>query len=413
MNKEKVQVSHNIRLWPILYTFGCDLFFFWVINVAFMTGIKGLSYQEFFMLDIIAAGVDLLTAIPCLYLVAKLGNNASLRVAAFLLILSSVLFTFGNAYWVFIIATVAYYKAYQFFIVYPVILENNLEKYGIKNQFTPISARGRLGYSALSLAVAFVAGFLFDVNAYLPMYLCIGLTVAAFITTFFIRDETKGKYEATKVLARPSVKLDKKFIIFTVAFLALIVVFKGCWCIGNNYTKVSLQEIGVMIELLTIVIFVARAIRVIVNLFAEKILKRFKFSLSYILPILLTLGLLLMAIPLVFIKDFTLQLALICVGIVLIFSIHDLYKLHIHEIIVEQYPKEMHLRMFWFIIVFESLGILCSSIVITTAVANLSVGFALLALGGVSLLALLAGLYMCLGFFRQKKKELIDYKEEL
>lgn len=404
MGGEKAKVPMNIRLWPILYAVGCDLLFFWVVNVAFLTGVKGLSYEQFFMLDLIAAGVDILTTVPFLYLIARIGNNASLKVALFLMLSSAVLFTFGDSFALFAIANILYYKSYQFYIVYPIILENNLEKYGQKGDFIKYNARGRLAYSILSLAIASIAGYLFDLNAYIPMLACITFTVIAFIMSFFVRDETHGKYDATRVLRKTGQKLDKNMLLFTVLLLLFVILFKGCWYIGNNYAKISLQEIGVVMEVLTIVIFSARGVRVLINFFAEKILSKCGTFLSIILPILLTSGLLLLSLPLVLIEDFLTQLLLICLGIVIIFAIHDVYKLYLYDIIVKKYPKETHLKMFWLITLMDTVGILIANVVITCAVANLSVGYALLILAGLSTFCIAIGFYM-LHAFRAKKPE--------
>jgi len=401
----KTQTSRNIWLWPILYAIGCDIFFYWVINFAFLTGVKGLSSEQFFMLDIIAAGVDLLTTIPCLYLIARIGNNASLRVATLLLMGSAVLFTFGNSFALFVIANIMYFKTYQFYVVYPLILENNLEKYNRKDDFIRINANGRLFFSILSLAVALVAGTLYDVNSYLPMYCCIAFTAIAFVMSFFVSDETGGKYDATKVLSRQNQKMDKSFLVFTVMFVIFMVLFKGCWYIGSQYTKVSLEEIGLIVSEISIVIFVGRGLRVATNCFVNKIIKKAGESLGIILPILLTISLCLMSLPLILIQDFTAQLILISLGIIVLFCIHDIYKLFIYDIIHRLYPKEMHLKLFWFASLFDTVGILVASIIITCAVANLSTGFALLTLAGASVLCIGVGAYIYFVMLKREKTQ--------
>ena len=402
--------SRNIKLWPILYVIGCDLLFFWVINVTFLTNVKGLSYEQFFMLDLIAAGVDMLTTVPILYLIARIGNNASIKVALLMFVASSVLFTFGDSFALFAIANVLYFKAYQFFIVYPIILENNLEKYGAKNDFIKYNARGKLGYAILTLLIAFCAGFLYDANAYLPMYMCIGFTVSAFIMSFFVRDETGGRYNATKVLSKSDQKLDKSLVVFAFVLFAFVLIFKGCWYIGNHYAKISLQEIGIIMQALTIVIFVARGVRVFVDFFIEKIINKFSRSLAVVLPVLLIVGLALLSIPLIVIQDFVTKLILISLGIVIIFAIYDLFKLYIYDIIVKKFPKDTHLKMFWLNTLFDTVGIFVANIIITCAVANLSVGFALLTIVATSVIALILGVIMYSKWF---KKEISATDDEI
>ncbi len=400
-----INTSRNIRLWPILYAIGCDIFFFWVINFAFLTDVKGLSSEQFFMLDIIAAGVDLLTTIPCLYLIARIGNNASLRVATFLLMCSAVLFTFGNNFILFIIANVLYFKKSQFLVVSPLILENNLEKYGRKDDFIGINARGRLLYSIISLVVALVAGTLFDINNYLPMYLCITVTVIAFVTSLFVRDETGGRYEATKVLSRQNHKMDKSLLLFTVMFILFTVLFKGCWFVGSQYTKVSLEEVGLIVSAISIVIFVGRGMRVVANCFVSKIIKKAGAKLGIILPCLLAISLSLMSLPLILIHDFTLKLILVSLGVIILYCMHDIYNLFVYDIIHRIYPKEMHLRLFWLVSLFNSVGILVASVIITCAVANLPIAYALLTIVGASVLCIGVGVYLTCAVEKRLKSQ--------
>lgn len=400
------KMSKNVWLWPILYALGCNLFFFGVLNVTFLTEVKGLNYQQFFLLDVIGAGVDLLTAVPFLFLIAKIGNNASLRIATGLMLASACLFTFGDSFAYFALANVLYFKAYQFFIVYPMILENNLEKYGRKNEFTKYNARSRLFYSILALAVAFVAGFLFDADAYLPMCLCIAFAAVAFVVSFFVRDETGGSYDTASLFARSARGAQSRsFITFAIMFSIFVLVFKGCWYVGSQYTKVSLQEIGVIVETIAIVIFVARGLRVVINSFANKILACAKKSLAIILPTLLTLSLVLMAVPLIFVQDFTLQLIMVCAGVILLFSIHDLFAIFTYDVIYSCFPKPVHLRMFWLINLLENVGILLANILITCIIADLSVGLALLILALASAFCIGVGGYMY-GYLRKTARKI-------
>ncbi|MBQ8761927.1 MAG: hypothetical protein IJZ26_01230 [Clostridia bacterium] len=349
------KIWRNIKWWPVQYTIGCDFIFYWIINVAFLTTVKGLEYGQIFTLDLIAAGTSVLLAFPCLILIAKLGNNTSYTVGAGTMLLGAILYTFGNSFTWFVIADILYYLSFHFYAVRPCILENNLSLVNKKEHFIKYSARGRLGYSIITLFVVAISGFVFDVNPYIPMYCCIGFALLNFVSSFFITDQSKSKYNIEGILKRDKTKaIDKKVIYFTLAIFAFIIIFKGCWYVGNQYTKISLQEINLAIQALTLILLAGRFVRVIMNFFNEKIIHKFNKSLMYILPILLVVGLLLLSLPLILLNNFVVQLVLIIIGCLLVTGIYDLYKLYIHYLVVNCYKKPQHLKMFWITEVVDS-----------------------------------------------------------
>ena len=372
MEVQQKEIERSIKLWPLMYTVSCDLIFFWVINVTFLTLVKGLSYAEFFALDVIGSGVSLVLSYPLLLLISKIGNNLSFKIGSLCLIVCVVLYIFGDDFIWFVIANCIYFISHQFFVVTPNILNNNLGLVGRKNEFIKYSARGRLGYSILTLVITLIAGMLFDVNAYIPMYLCLLFTILSLIISFFVHDQSKIKYQVYKPVKRleitekrPKAAVEKNSAYLLISLLLFIIIFKGCLYIGSQYTKISLQEIGTAITIISVVLFIARGGRVIVNLFAEKMIKKHEKALMFVLPGILVMSFLLMSLPIILFESFILQFIFVSLGVILVTSFPDLYVLYYQHIIVTSYKKEKHLKIFWIIEFFKTAGLFICNLIIT------------------------------------------------
>ena len=402
MEKQE-KLSLKTRLLPLLMALGSDFLFFWVVNVAFLTQVKGLSYEEFFSLDIIAGLVNLAVAVPSLLLVSKIGNNWSYKLGALCLVGGAVLFAFGNSYICFAIANILYYQMYLFCMVTPVIFENNLEAVGRKDLFLKYTARGRLYFSLIALFAVMVSGFLFDINPYIPMCLCIFVAVLNLISSFFLKDETNSKYDSSTIIGKNKTPMPRNFWMITFLFIMFILIIKGCFFAGYQYTKVSLQEIGTQIQIISLIIFVSRLTRVIINCFSEKIINKFKRNFSYVLLTVLLASLLCMSLPLLLLDNFIVQIIIISFGVLLLTSIYDLYKVYINYIIVNLYPKDQHLKLLWLSELVGSGGIMLASALVTLIINLTSVAYGLLAIAGLTMLGAMLATIMVSKYFRKKE----------
>lgn len=391
INEKRIEKS--VKLWPFLYAISCDLLFFWVVNVAFLTSVKGLDYSSFFTLDVVAGVISIALSYPILVIISKVGNNLSFKIGSALMITSFALFIFGTKFMTFAIANTLYYFGYNFLIVSPLILENNLDLINKKDKFLKYSARGKFYYAILLAIIALVSGVLYDINPYLPMLIGLSIAILGFLLSFYVYDHSKSKCD--NVSQMKGLKIgNKKLIIFTIAFMAFILIFNGSWFIANQYTKISLQDIGANMQLVAFVLFIARSIRAISNLFNDKIVEKFKIKLGYYIVAFLVLSLLLLALPIVLIDNYIIQVVLISIGVVLVLVLRDLGLLYYQYVTIINYENSKHTKMFWMLDVFETMGVVISNLLVALLITQMSSSITLLVLSLVTILCFIPTMIM-------------------
>lgn len=88
--------------------------FYIAIDTLFYTLVKGLSAAQIAFLSTGGTLVCILLQIPLLKAVKKLGNTKSTRFGTFLLLVSALLITFGNSYYLLLLGKIVYEAAWAF-----------------------------------------------------------------------------------------------------------------------------------------------------------------------------------------------------------------------------------------------------------------------------------------------------------
>ena len=106
LKRRKVMLSTSIL--PYFIGISDDLMFFIAINSLFFTVVKGLSTAEFSFLTTISSLSYILLQIPFLKIIQKIGNIKAIRLGTWMLLISSILMTFGNNYAIIMIGNIIY-----------------------------------------------------------------------------------------------------------------------------------------------------------------------------------------------------------------------------------------------------------------------------------------------------------------
>lgn len=86
-----------IRLYPIYEAMTGDLLFYSVIEILFLTLVKGFSDEQIALLFLISDVADLALEYPTYRIIRKLGNSKAVIVGALMPLISIVLITIGNS----------------------------------------------------------------------------------------------------------------------------------------------------------------------------------------------------------------------------------------------------------------------------------------------------------------------------
>lgn len=175
----------NIKVYYYYSTFA-ELLILGPILVLYLTA-KGLSFTEIMTLQSISAIGTVLFEVPTGAVADRIGRKQSILLGAILWALSLSMYIAGNVFFVFILAELTFSLGSAFksgadsALIYDSLKAENREK---DYQIVEGKARARALYAQAIGSV--IAGFVYEVNMYLPMIISIGfMIVTALITLIF------------------------------------------------------------------------------------------------------------------------------------------------------------------------------------------------------------------------------------
>lgn len=287
--KKKIQVSNKI--YPILAGLSDDLMFWAAINTIFLTIVKGFNASQISMLVAISSFSSIIFEKTIFIIIKKIGNLKSFKVGLAMFLLAAIIITFAKNIFIVAIGFIIYYLAFYFTNMGNVILKRNLKAINCEDDFVKIQSKTSLIYATATMIVSFIVGFIFNVNNYLPMIICILICIINLYLSRYLYE-----YKDKKIMTEDSNENNNK-VNWSKVIILIILVY------GLLYATVeSLQENGkIFIQYrmqnfipiaktsiyLTIIIAFSRVARVLSNLLFNKIYSILKSKLIILLNILL------------------------------------------------------------------------------------------------------------------------------
>lgn len=124
---KKINLTKFNKLFPWFAGLSGDLLFWVAIDTLFLTIVKDFNASQIVSLTSISLITCILLQVPLLNIIKKIGNTKSVRLGSFLLLISSILLTFGTSYIIIVIGKILYEIALTFQNMINAILKNNLE----------------------------------------------------------------------------------------------------------------------------------------------------------------------------------------------------------------------------------------------------------------------------------------------
>ena len=184
MEQETKKISRSIKIYPIFASFTGDLIFFVPIDTLFLTLVKGLNASQITAMTMVSLIICIVFQKVILAIVKKIGNVNSLRLGATMLLIASLVLTFGKSFIAMLLYKSIHELAVMFLNMDEIILKNNLKAVNRKDDYFKIRNKSKIIYAIITLFTALVAGKMFNVNNYLPMYLSIIIYVLVLGTAF-------------------------------------------------------------------------------------------------------------------------------------------------------------------------------------------------------------------------------------
>ena len=261
MNQEEKVLAdkrkRNMKLYSIHRMLTADLLFYYAVKFIFLTQIKGLSASDIVLASAFWGIFKVVSQIPTIILIDKIGSKKSLVISDALMAVSVVVVMLSINFSLLILANLLSGIATAIReVAENVMLNKSIPGMEEKSSvFAKIDAKGLSNFYFLSAISAIISGFLFDINGYIPMTICvIILIIAVRVATLFEELEEKKKSEkiSSKIVQSyrvyfKDIKLAFSFI-FNSRRLKALMIFAGLMygiiMVMNTYEMGLLQEIG-------------------------------------------------------------------------------------------------------------------------------------------------------------------------
>ena len=284
MEKKKIsQIRRkNAKLYSIYKMFSWDLLFFYSIEFLFYTTTKKITASEVLIVSGIFMVFKIITQIPAVAIIEYLGKRKSLILGNSMMILYILSLVFIPGVASIVIANLIYAIAFNIKdLAGPNLLYDSTATRGGSGLYTKLEAKGGSWYYLIDGVASLTAGYLFVIDNYLPIYICLAFIIISTILSFGFQDVYQPQKKKIHILKQygTDMKQSFKFILHSKRIRALILfgaIFYGIIEMMDTYRADLLVDIGIPAEYFSMIFAVLTFIRGISVSFQEQIEKRFK-----------------------------------------------------------------------------------------------------------------------------------------
>ena len=343
MEQEKMEKFNKIFPWYA--GLSGDLLFWVAIDTLFLTVVKNFNAAQIVSLTTVSLITCIALQIPLLKIIKKIGNTNSVRLGSMLLLVSSLLLTFGKYYIVIALGKVIYEIAFTFQNMANAVLKNNLELQNRNNEYIKVKTKSNTIYATVTMIISFIASLMFNLNNYLPMLGCITFCLICFILSFYIVDYSKYNKikEENKIKSKAKINYNKLIIVLIISYGLFYPIVNS----GQSNGKLFIQQELLMkfdVEKTTLIIgtilCISRIIRVLSNMVFNKIHRKYKEKVGVILPILLSISIILMILGSFIRNSVISQFSIMSLGYIIILFIRDPFKVYMQDLALRKVGKE-------------------------------------------------------------------------
>lgn len=376
MSNEKKKIHFSNKIYPLFSGLSGDLLFWIAINMLFLTNVKHLSVVEINSLTSLSVIVVIFTQSLIFKIIKKIGNVNSVRLGTILLLIAALLLTFSNTYLFILLGNILYEIAFLFKNMDTVILRKNLKYENKVDDYIKVQSKSTTVYSFVTMLIALVAGFLYNINPYLPMILCIIFCINNVILSNFIyevKDNQQNKIEIKKF------KFTKIIILILILFALLYAVID----MGQNNTILFMQynmsdfltqnKVAIYI---TIIIAISRFIRVVANYLFTRV-KKINDKLLYEIGLFVVLSYLLILLG-NFIGHGMIGVSIIALGFFIFLAVRDPFENYMRNLMLDNCDTVYHEKAIIYLSLFREIGKFAISTLITLLLLKLEMPYIML-----------------------------------
>lgn len=197
----------NVNLYTRYKMLSWDLLFYYAIIFLFFTQTKGISAADVLLAESFYPIFKIIFLIPATVLIDSLGKRKCLIIGNFFLSLAILVFILGFNFAFIVVGEML--SAIGFII--KGVCESNMIYDSLENdekrgaRFAQIEGKGTSYYYFIDAISSVIAGFLFSINGYIPMILCMVCTlISLYLSTKF--KDIDGRHKIDKYKMRKECK---------------------------------------------------------------------------------------------------------------------------------------------------------------------------------------------------------------
>lgn len=278
----------NAKLYPIYKMFSWDLLFFYSIEFLFYTITKKITASEVLVINGLYLLCRIIMQIPAVAITDFFGKRKSIILGNIMLIIYMLILIIVPGAIGIIIANLIFSLGYNIkTIAESNLLYDSVATRGGEGLYSKLDAKGGSLYYILDGVASLTAGYLFVMNNYLPMFICLGFIIISTILSFGFGDihevkqekNNKGGLMPTLKGYKQDLKTSFKFILKSKrmkAFILFQIVFYSLISIIDTYNGDLLTDIGIPEEQYSMIFAILNLIGGISLSLKKPIEKKFK-----------------------------------------------------------------------------------------------------------------------------------------
>lgn len=315
--------KNNMKLYPIYKMIGLDWVFYYGIKVLFLTQVKNISPADIILSGSFYAFCYIFFSVFNSILVEKIGKKNGIVLGQLLNLISMGMILYcPNFNWLLLSQAVSAIGFSVKGICESTFLTISLPQAKKKGEiFSKIDSKGYSRYCFIGAISVLISGFLYSINPYIPICLCMSINLLALISAMYFIDiekelnikEEKGIKEEAKNIIK-DLKDGFKFIFHSKRLRTLLIMLGILWGIIDvyaTYQETLLKELNIPAYYIG---FMLAGFQLLVGIFSTKsneFNKKYKnHTLTYI-GLMLTLGSIILGIITIFKIPFEVQLMII------------------------------------------------------------------------------------------------------
>ena len=289
--KEAKLRKNNMRLYPFYIIFGYDMLFYYGIKVLYFSQVKNISDASIVFLSTIFALTSIIFLIVSTVINNKVGNKKTLIIGDAINIISIGIFILGKGLSQIMIAQILSAVAFSMKnISFAPLLNESIPKSDKKAEiFSRIDGKAYFGFCVFSAIATITAGFLYDINPYIPMYLCLACAVISeLIAINFKEIENKNTKEQKVKKVESYIKELKEGFLYTVksgrikALLLSLGFIWGITTLFSTYQMTLFKNLGISAGLIGVISMIQTIIQGYSGKLSDKYNNKYKNkSLTY------------------------------------------------------------------------------------------------------------------------------------